>query len=140
MIYEQTSLNEVTVTFDSGEDILASLVDVTARAEADTLCWNLFLILELEQWSPIRMKLQDLGFMPAGFLTADARSRVKLRKSIRRSGMGQNLDTAIREPEVTRSQVEIHAIESFFAQRPEYKEIWQKHHGQLSKPETPYGI
>jgi hypothetical protein len=115
--------HEMTVTFDDDEDIVTGARHAASQGENNEHVWSVFLVLTLEQWSPERMKLQELGFLPAGFVTVDAKTNVKVKKSIRKSSESQgagDVDLAISPPTLPPTSTEQSAIDELL-RRPEFK-------------------
>lgn len=123
MKIENQSFNELAVTFDNDEDIVAGAKHAVSQGENNPNVWNVYLSLTTAQWSPIRMKLQDMGFLPAGFVSIDTKTSVKLKKSIRKSGDGgcqaNDVDLAVNPPVLPPTATERAAIDELLS-RPEY--------------------
>jgi len=130
MKIENQSLNEIAVTFDDDEDIIAGAGHVVSQGENNANVWNVYLVLPTAQWSPVRMKLQEMGFVPAGFVSIDAETKVMLKRSIRRSGDGGchsacDVDLALPAPALPKTSVEQSAFAELLS-RPEYKKFRDK--------------
>jgi hypothetical protein len=124
---ENPSLNEVCVTLDDGDDVcLAAQYAVTEVQRNNPNCWNIYLVMAIEQFNSHKWSLQELGFVVAGFLSADAKTRLKLRKSIQRSSDGgaDNFGNRLDDRDTG-------ALEDFVRLRPEYAAVYEKFKGQF---------
>jgi len=84
--------HDMTVTLEMEDGSVLHVVrDAIHKAQSMQDVWSLFLILPSGLWGSERMKLQELGFMPAGSVSADGVTRMKLRFAVRRSSDGGTL-------------------------------------------------
>jgi hypothetical protein len=119
---EKPSLNEVCVTLDDGDDVcLATQYAVTEVQRNNRNCWNIFLVMTPEQFTSHKSSMLELGFVFAGSLSADAKTRIKLRKSIQRSNDGgaDNFGNRLDDRDTG-------ALEDFVRLRPEYAAVYEK--------------
>jgi len=118
---EHVSLNEVCVTFDDRDDILLGAQFAVTDAQRDPNVWNVYLTMTTEQWGLARIELQELGFVPAGFLSADAKTRVKVKKNIKKSSDGgtENFGNKVDDRDTS-------ALVEFVRLHPEYAGVFEK--------------
>jgi hypothetical protein len=118
---EQINLNDVCVTFDDRDDVLLGAQYAVTEAQHDQNCWNVYLTMTPEQWGSVRISLQELGFVPAGFLSADAKTRVKVKKNIKKSSDGgtENFGNKIDDRDTS-------ALQEFVRLHPEYAVVYEK--------------
>jgi hypothetical protein len=124
MKIERTSLNEITATVDANDDMFHAVRDAVAQARGDMNCWNLILVMPTQQWSEERMRLQDMGFIPAGNVSIDAHTLIRMRLAVRRSSDGGTL--AVETPSNGPTDTEIDAVQELLNKHPEYARVWKK--------------
>jgi hypothetical protein len=124
MKIERTSLNEMTATLLMEDGDVLCVRDAIRQAQDCLDVWNLYLILPSAVWGKERMKLQDMGFLPAGSVSADGVTRMKLRLPVRRSSDGGTL--AVETPSNGPTNTEIGAVQELLNRNPEYAAVWKK--------------
>lgn len=127
MRVERTSLNEMTVTFTADDDLYLSVRDAVGQAQNDMNVWNLFLILPTDVYAAERVNFDKMGFIPAGNLSVDNKTLVKMRLAVRRSSDGGTL--AVETPTNGPTSEEVGAIKDLLDRNPDLARVWKKYSG-----------
>ena len=125
MKIENQSLNEIVVTFADSDDVLLGAHHVLTELSRDQNIWVVQLVLSPESYALKRFELQEMGFVPSGFLSSDARTWVKVKKQIRTSPDGgvSRVDNFGNRPDDSDTS----ALQEFVREHPEYKHIYERH-------------
>ena len=124
MRVERPHQNELQATIEADDNFELAVEHATAQARDDQSVWNLMVVVPSEIYSATRINLQSLGFVPAGNLSIDNQTFMKLKLVVRRSSDGGQL--AVDEPTLPPTATECQAIQALFARHPDLKDVWTK--------------